>query len=239
MRDRWTQPGAGGDRPLASVSGAWRTAFPGAAAGFLAIQEVANPARHPELDAWIAACEADLRTRLAAADRTSIRALPAIQAYAAYYRRFKKTYHVQLQLESVALLGRPIPRSPALVGAMVAAELRHGLLTAGHDLDAIRLPVTVDVAAGQERYRLLRGEEQTLKPGDMLMADGEGVISSVLYGPDWRTRLTERTRRVLFAVYAPAGIGREAISRHLEDLGAAVRLFSPDAAVTALEVHGG
>jgi len=237
--DASAQPGGGGARVLVSVSGAWRAAFPGAAVGILAIDGVANPTRHPALDAWIAGCEADLRGRLAGSDRASLKALPAIQAYAAYYRRFKKTYHVQLQLESVALRGRPIPRSPALVGAMVAAELRHGLLTAGHDLDAVHPPVTVDVATGQERYRLLRGEEQTLKAGDMMMADGRGVIASVLYGPDQRTRLTERTRRVLFAVYAPAGIGSDAVARHLEDLGTAVRLVAPDAAVVAREIHGG
>ena len=46
-----------------------------------------------------------------------------IPAYNACYKGFKKTYHVQLQLESVALKGRSIPRVAALMEAMFMAEL--------------------------------------------------------------------------------------------------------------------
>jgi NADPH-dependent ferric siderophore reductase len=60
----------------------------------------------------------------------------------------------------------------------------------------------------------------------------------VLYGPAGRARLRPETRRVLFALDAPPGIAAPAITRHLEDLRAAVRLFSPDAVVEALEVYG-
>ena len=223
---------------LLVVTDAWRAACPGAAAGVLAMRDVVNPAEHPALERRIAAGEAALRARFQGADRAALRALPTLQAYAAYYKRWGKTYHVQLQLESVALKGKPVTRASALVSAMVTSELEHLLLTAGHDLDAIEPPVTLTVAAGTERYRLLGGREQTLQAGDMTMADGGGTISSVLYGPDERTRLGPETRRVLFAVYAPPGIGGRAVAAHLEGLGAAVRLVSPDAAIEALEVHG-
>ncbi|MBI4590732.1 MAG: hypothetical protein HY725_18055 [Candidatus Rokubacteria bacterium] len=221
-----------------SVSDAWRSAHPGAAAGVLVMRNVTNPSRHPDLDKRIAECEAELQARFHASDRTAVRALPSIQAYTAYYKRYKKTYHVQLQLESVALKGKALPRSPALLGAMVMTELTNLLLTAGHDLDVIHAPVALDVATGRERYVLLGGQEQALQAGDMMMADGQGVISSVLYGPDQRTRLRPETRQVFFAVYAPPGIGELAVARHLEDLRTAVLLFAPDAQVRALDVHG-
>lgn len=221
-----------------TVSAAWKSAFPGAAAGVLAMRNVVNPEHHAGLEPWIAACEQELRTRFHGSDRAALRARPPIEAYVQYYRRYRKTYHVLLQLESVALKGKPIPRRPALVGAMVTAELKNGLLTAGHDREAIAAPVTLDLATGQERYRLLNGQEQTLEAGDMMMADGQGVISSVLYGPDQRTRLTPHTRHVLFAVYAPPGIGEPAVARHLEDLRSAVLLIAPSAEVEALDVYG-
>jgi len=41
----------------------------------------------------------------------------------------------------------------------------------------------------------------------MFIADGQGVISSIVYGPDRRTRITLATRNAVFTVYAPAGIG--------------------------------
>ncbi len=220
------------------VSEAWKTSHPGAAAGVLVMRGLTTPAHPAALEQWIAECEAELRARFAGSDRAALRALPPLQAYAAYYRRYGKTYHVQLQLESVALKGKPITRSSALVSAMVTTELQHLLLTAGHDLEVIRPPVTLTVASGQERYRLLGGREQTAQAGDMVMTDGQGIISSVLHGPDERTRLGPETRQALFAVYAPPGIPERAIAQHLEDLRAAIGLFSPDAAVEALTVYG-
>jgi DNA/RNA-binding domain of Phe-tRNA-synthetase-like protein len=97
--------------------------------------------------------------------------------------------------------------------------------------------VTLGVATGAERYTMLNGREQTLKAGDMLMADGEGIISSVLYGPDQRTRITPGTRDVLFAVYAPAGIGEAAVRQHLTDIQESVLLIAPDARTELLAVY--
>ena len=104
---------------MLTVSDAWRTGWPGAAAGVLAMRGAANPARHAELDKVTDELERELRTRYA--DRNALRALPAIQAYEIYFKGFKKTYHVLLQLESVAVKGKPIPRPGALVQAMFLA----------------------------------------------------------------------------------------------------------------------
>ncbi len=218
------------------VSDAWRAAYPGATAGILVMRNAANPERHPELDRRKDELGQQLRTRFA--DRNTLKALPTIQAYEAYFKRFKKTYHVFLQLESVALKGKPIPRAGALVEAMFVAELKNLLLTAGHDLAAVEMPIRLDVATGSERYVMYNGQEQTLKAGDMFIADARGVISDVIYGPDWRTRIAPETREVLYAVYAPPGIGADAVVQHLEDIRAIVQLVAPDAAVEALKVYG-
>lgn len=222
---------------LLIVSPAWGATYPGAAAGILAMEGAANPENHPELDRRKAELEQNLRARFAGKGRAALEELPEMQAYAAYYRRFKKTYHVLLQLESVALKDRPIPRVAALVEAMFMGELQNRLLTAVHDLDALQLPVRLEIARGDEHYTLLRGEEQVCKAGDMIMLDGQGVISSVIYGPDRRTRVQPGTRRVLFAVYAPPGIGPEAVQRHLEDLRGNVLAITPQARVEALQVY--
>jgi len=219
------------------VSEECREAYPGALAGILVMRGVVNPAVHPRIDRQREELEGELRHRFAGADRGALAALPVIQAYTSYYKRFGKTYHVQLQLESVALKGKSISRAAALVEAMFIAEVKNLLLTAGHDLGAIRLPVTLGVATGAERYTMLNGREQTLKAGDMLMADGEGIISSVLYGPDQRTRITPGTRDVLFAVYAPAGIGEAAVRQHLTDIQESVLLIAPDARTELLAVY--
>ena len=118
------------------------------------------------------------------------------------------------------------------------AEVRNMLLTAGHDLDSLQLPVRLDVAQGTECYTLLRGSEQILKPGDMLMSDRTGVISSILYGPDGRTQITADTRNVIFTVYAPPGILRATVQQHLRDIQQNVLLIAPGARTEMLAVFG-
>jgi DNA/RNA-binding domain of Phe-tRNA-synthetase-like protein len=213
------------------VSPSWATAYPDAVVGVLALENVANPSESAALEARKVALETELRARFGSLTRADLRALPVLQAYEAYYRRFQKSYHVQLQLESVALKGKPIPRVAALVEAMFVAELHNQLLTAGHDLAAIDPPVRLGVASSSETYVLYNGQEQPLKTGDMYIADRQGVISSVVYGPDKRTRIADSTCAVLFTVYGVPGISRDAIEQHLADLAANVRLVSPEARI--------
>lgn len=75
-----------------------------------------------------------------------------------------------------------------------------------------------------------------MKPGDMMISDARGVISSIVYGPDQRTRITPETTRVLLTVYAPPGIDAEAVHAHLEDIRTNVLIVSPDARTELLEV---
>jgi DNA/RNA-binding domain of Phe-tRNA-synthetase-like protein len=222
---------------MLTVTAAWQTTYPGAAVGVLAMQGVSNPDSHPGLDGRKQALEEEIRSRFSGQDKAAIRALGPVQTYNDHYKRFKKTYHVQLQLESVAFKGKSIPRVASLIEAMFMAELKNLLLTAGHDLDSVQGPVTLDVAAGNETYAMLNGREQVLKRDDMFISDAVGVMSSVVYGPDSRTRIKPATRRALFTVYAPEGIGQEAVLGHLRDIQDNVAAFAPDAVTDLLEVY--
>ena len=218
------------------VSKDFRPAFPLARVGLLAMTSVTNPATHRALEERKADIEETLRRQFGSFDRSQFKQLPVIQAYDAHYRKFDKAYHVLLQVESVALKGKPIPSVAALVEAMFMAELKNMLLTAGHDLNRIIQPLTLTVSAGGETYLGIRGRIETCKRGDMMITDGEGIVSSVLYGPDARTRITAGTNSALFTVYAPEGVREEAIDAHLRDIEEYVRLASPQAATQALEV---
>jgi DNA/RNA-binding domain of Phe-tRNA-synthetase-like protein len=221
---------------MLAVSEEWKSAYPGAAVGVLAMRNVVNPDHHAALESHKAALEQQLRSRFADRDRVKLKALPTMQAYDAYYKRFKKTYHVLLQLESVALKNQPISSVTALVEAMFMAELQSLLLTAGHDLEVVEEPIRVDVADGTERYTRLNGKEQVLKAGDMFIADAQGVISSIIYGPDRRTKITSNTQEVLFTTYAPPGVERQAVHQHLQGVQANVLLFAPEAETMLLRV---
>lgn len=220
---------------MISSSEAWKTGWPGAIVGVLAMRGVRNPDRCDELETLKARTEADLRARYASGGRQALRADPVVTAYDAYYRRFGNSYHVTAQVESVALKSKPIPSVAALVEAMFLAELSGLLLTAGHDLDLLALPLTVDVAAAGDRYTTMRGDEREPKPGDMVIRDARGIVSSIIYGPDGRTKIGSGTSGVLFAVYAPAGIGEQRVLSHLEQIRRLVLVIAPGAAVATLE----
>ncbi|MGD8997136.1 MAG: phenylalanine--tRNA ligase beta subunit-related protein [Anaerolineae bacterium] len=221
---------------MLAASETWKTTYPEAAVGVLAMHNVVNPEHHPALESQAAELARRLRSRFAGHDRAELRALPTIQAYDAYYRRFRKTYHVLLQLESVVLKDQPISSVSALVEAMLMAELNSLLLTAGHDLGAVQEPIRIDVAEGCERYMRLNGKQQVLKAGDMFIADAQGIISSIIYGPDRRTRLTPNTRQVLFTTYAPPGVEKRTVHQHLQDIRENVLLFAPEAETVSLSV---
>jgi hypothetical protein len=73
----------------------------------------------------------------------------------------------------------------------------------------------------------------------MMISDQEGVISSIVYGPDQRTQIKPDTQNVVFTVYAPAGIRAELVNEHLEHIKENVMVFAPQAKVELLEVYKG
>src|SRR5215211_1371014 len=216
-------------RQMLVTTDTWRRTFPGAVVGALIMRGVRNPEQSAALEAAKRRLEEDLRAAATASRHGGLSADRVLRAYVDYYRARGKTYQVKAQRDSVALKGKLIPRRAALVEAMFMAELANLILTAGHDLDAMTPPLRADVTADGDRYILLNGAEAVLERGDMMMADGVGIVASVLRGPDQRTRITPETRHVLFAAYAPAGVGVDAVRNHLDDIQANVRLVAPEA----------
>jgi len=154
-----------------------------------------------------------------------------IAAYAQYYRRFGKTYHVQLQLESIVLKGKGLPSVSPLVDANFAAELETLVLTAGHDVAKLSPPVTIDVSREGDEMVQMNGIAKALYAGDMIMRDAGGVACSILYGQDNRSPISPATSHVLYVAYAPAGVGAAAVEAQLRAIEENVRLFCPVATV--------
>ena len=218
------------------IEPSWREAHPGATVGLIALRGVANPATHDGLNDLAAELETDVRSRLGTADRETIRAMPPLPAYAAYYKRWGQRYHVAMQLESVAQKGKPLPRVAALVEAMFITELGNLLLTAGHDLDALELPVRLSAGAG-EAFIGPNGKEMTVKEGDMFIADAQDrVLSAIITGPSDFARIGPETTAALFYSYAPPGVDPALVSAHLDEIENDVRLISPDAEIVGREI---
>ncbi|MDO9547287.1 MAG: phenylalanine--tRNA ligase beta subunit-related protein [Pelolinea sp.] len=219
---------------LLSASDAWKAKYPGAVVGMMVIGDIENIKNNAFLAAEKSGLEGILRQQISS--KKDILEHPIIRAYIAYYKKFRKSYHVLLQIESVALKGRSIPNVNAVVSAMFMAELKNCLLTAGHDLESIAGPVLLDISKGDELYIKINSEQQVLKAGDMMVTDNRGVLSSVIYGPDKRSRITVKTKNALFVVYAPSGVPEEKVSDHLGDIFKYIQLFSPLSKISLLEI---
>ena len=220
-----------------NVSDAWKKAYPGAVVGVLAMRGVLNPPKNDRIEERRKVTETKLRTMYGGMTREKLRDIDVLKAYDAYYGAYGKTYHVLLQLESVAHKGKSLSSSGALVEVMFIAEVGNLLLTAGHDLDAITGPLTLDIAKGTESYTAYRGNIQIPKQNDMMMSDAHGILSCVLHGPDNRTRIKDSTKNVLFVVYAPKGIELDAVRQHVEELQSGTLAIAPEATTELFEMY--
>ncbi len=209
----------------------WRETHPGALIGLLEISGVRNADPASTLDEAKRRIEAEVRARYADFSRQDFKSLPVIAVYQDYYKRFKKTYHVLQQVESVALKGRSLPTVSPLVDANFAAEIETLLLTAGHDVAKLNGEITIDIAEQGESITKMAGASKALYADDMVMRVGAEVVCSIIYGQDNASFITPQTEHVLYVTYAPAGVTEDDIRRHHAAIGNHVRLFAQNAIV--------
>lgn len=219
------------------ISDEVKRVYPEALMGILVMKNVRNPKEHKELDRCTLELENSLRNNFTGLDRADLKNREPLKTYDKYYKKFKKTYHVLLQLESIVFKNKSIPRVASLVEVMFMAELKNLLLTAGHDLDAIDLPIKLDVSNGGEKYTQISGQEKELICNDMMVSDSKGITSSIIYGPDKRTQIKPDTRNVLFVVYAPPGIEKSKVFQHLQDIQNYVHIIVPESVIELLKVY--
>ncbi|HPH98498.1 MAG TPA: hypothetical protein PKW33_20820 [Anaerolineaceae bacterium] len=207
----------------------WKKACPGAAIGYLEISNVEQPAHSIELNARKREIEARLREQYSGWTRQDFLALPTLAAYKQYFKRWDKTYHVLLQVESIVLKGKNLPEVTPLVDANFMAEVETMVGTAGHDVAKLQGDLLIDVAREGDRMLMMNGTLKDLPAGDMLMRDAHGVCCTLLYGQDSLSPVTAATCHVLYMIYAPAGVPLAAVTRQLQDMEANVRVFAPQA----------
>lgn len=201
------------------------------------MKNVNNPDIHKDLEFYKTELEKELKKEYKEMMKADLKKMKPINVYVDYYKKFKKTYHVLLQFESIVFKDKSIPTVASLVEAMFLAEMKNLLLTAGHDLDAVKSPIKINIANGTEKYIQITGQEKTLIKNDMFVSDAQGVTSSIIYGPDRRTRIKHDTKNVLFVVYAPPGIEESEVLQHLNDIKYYVNIISPTGEVELLKTY--
>jgi DNA/RNA-binding domain of Phe-tRNA-synthetase-like protein len=219
-----------------SATDNWRTSHPGAIIGLLELSGAGGVRSSPELEARKRELEADLRQRYQGFTRKDFLALPILSAYDRYYNRFDKTYHVQLQLESIVLKGKSLPAVSPLVDANFMAEVETFLLSAGHDAAKLVQPVVMDVSREGESMMQMNGVPKVIRAGDMIMRDADGLACSILYGQDNRSPISIETSHVLYVTYASPGVPAESVEAHLRKIEENIRLFVNSAVLEQLRL---
>ena len=214
-----------------SATEQWRSAHPGAIIGLLEMSGLANTGSSSRLNERKREIEAGLRERHKTFTRQDFLALPVMAEYDRYYKRFNKTYHVQLQLESIVLKGRRLPDVSPAVDANFMAEVETLILTAGHDSQKLRGPIVIDVSREGEQMTQMNGTSKAIRSGDMIMRDAEGICCSVIYGQDARSPISPETSHVVYVAYAPAGVGADIVESQLQNIEKNLRLLASDVVV--------
>ncbi len=216
---------------LISATAEWRAAHPGAMIGLLELSGVTNRVSAPQLDEQKRETEARLREKYQGFTRAEFLALPIKAAYETYYKRFNKTYHVQLQLESLVLKGKNLPNVSPLVDSNFIAEVETLVLTAGHDVAKLHGPILIDSSKDGDQMTQMSGETKVIRAGDMIMQDAKGISCSIIYGQDNRSQISTETSNVLYVAYVPVGVPPEAVEAQLRKIETNIRLFCPMAVV--------
>lgn len=214
-----------------SATEEWRMSHPGATIGLLELSGIQNTSPSPKLNERKREIEARLRERYKGFTRQDFLALPVMAEYDRYYTRFNKTYHVQLQLESIVVKGKPLPDISPAVDANFMAEVETLILTAGHDGGKLRGSISMDVSHEGEHLTQMNGMSKAIRAGDMIMRDAEGICCSIIYGQDARSPISPETSRVLYVAYAPVGVAADIVDSQLRGIEENIRLFSADVAV--------
>lgn len=205
--------------------------YPGLKMGFLMMHGVSPSYAYENYQAAEADVIAGIKQRYGQLDRKELKSLYPIHVYVSYYKKFGYNYPVLAQLESILQGKKSLHTESHLLRTMFLSELNSVLLTAGHDLKQIQLPLELKAAIGTETYLSISGKEVAAIRGDVLLCDGNGTISSILRGPDYKSRITESTTDVLFSIYAPAGIDADSINIQLNQLEELIKAYSPTSKV--------
>ena len=201
--------------------------YTAASGGILFIKNIKNSDPGKILEKAKTETEADLVRRFSDIPREELNQNPVLEAYRAYFKKFKKTYHILLQLESVAKKGRSFPAVNPLVDSCFLAELNTFVLSAGHDADLLSSAVQFDLSTDSDDFVQINGTSITLKSDDIIMKSGGKNVCSVIYGQDKSSALSPSTENAFFVSYAPEGVPEKPLIENLDLIEFYVKQFCP------------
>ena len=148
--------------------------------------------------------------------------------YVKFFKKFKKTYPVMLQFESVVLKDRPFPAFNPIAELAFLTEITTFVLSGAHDTDQFDGDVQLYIASSREDFEGLREILHTY-PNDFCAKDNSGIIFSLIAGTDKRTSATPDSRNVIFPLFGTPDLDTAVLEAAMEKLTEYVRTLAPAA----------
>jgi len=154
-----------------------------------------------------------------------------VNPYVRFFKKFKKTYPVMMQFESVMFKGRPFPDYNPVAEVPFLMEIVSHVLSGTHDVDQIRGTVELYSATAKEEFPGMRGVPFHTYPGDFCGRDEEGIIFSFIAGADERTCARLDSRHVIYPVFGTPDLPVSVIRDAMDHLIRYIRVLAPDAQI--------
>ena len=149
--------------------------------------------------------------------------------YFRYFRKFKKTYPVMMQVESFLLKGRPFPEGRYINAVAFLTELKTRILMGTHDADRVEGDIVIYTETEKVPFPSIHGSEGHSYPGDTTGRDDGGVIISMIAGADSRTCLQDDSTHVLYLAFGTPSTSAEVLDECLDQAEQYVKTLAPNA----------
>lgn len=192
--------------------------------------------RYPERTEWNDAAFhalveqefAALRERFAAYERKEVF---GENPYFRFFKKFKKTYPVMMQFESIMFKGQPFPSFNPITEIPYLLELTTHVLSGTHDIDCIQGPVVLFEGTEKAPFTGMRGTEAHTYPGDVCARDDGGIIFSMIAGADARTCAHPDSCHVFYPIFGTPDLPVSVITDAMDTLTRYVQTLAPTAQI--------
>lgn len=151
------------------------------------------------------------------------------ESYFRYFRKFKKTSPVMMQVESFLLKGKPFPEGRYTNAVAFLTELKTRCLLGSHDADMIEGDLVIYKEKEKTSFPSIHGGEAHSYPGDITCKDDKSIVVSMIAGADARTCLNESSRHVLYFAFGTPGMETDMLRGYLGQVEQYVKVLAPSA----------
>lgn len=149
--------------------------------------------------------------------------------YYRYFKKFKKSYPVMMQLESYLLKGRPFPSGNPINEIAFLAELKTQILLGSHDIDRIEGDMVLFCGTEKTDFPGMRGDTVHIYPGDVSARDDKDIILSMIAGADNRTCITEDSRNIAYIFFGTDKTPEDQFDQMAALLSGYIHTLAPEA----------